>query len=208
MRGLQIVLGFIFAALIAILIINLNQKPPRDDDDDDEDTEEVTGEETDKEDIEQVEEYGTGDLQVSLLWDFYADIDLHVTDPNGYEIGWILPDGPEEGHYQAKAPDMSPSGGQLDEDRVEGGPNSIENIFWAQNPPKGEYKVEVIWVSTQDSAAEDAPTSGEVRVVVRQTGKAPKTYRVQVRAPQIDEEQEEVSADSWDRVFVTNIKVR
>ena len=205
MRGLQIVLGFIFAALIAILLINMNQKPPRDDDDDEE---EVKEEETDERDIRQVEEYGTGDLQVSLLWDFYADIDLHVTEPSGYEIGWILPDGGIDGHYEAKDPEKSPSGGQLDEDRVEGGPNSVENIYWAENPPKGKYKVEVIWVSNQDTENADAPTSGEVRVVVRQTGKPAKTYRVQVEAPHIEPDQEVVNADAWERVFVTNINVR
>ena len=45
---------------------------------------------------------GTGDVQVSVSWDVSNDIDLHVVDPNGFEIYWD--------------DDTSPEGGTLDLD--------------------------------------------------------------------------------------------
>jgi hypothetical protein len=70
---------------------------------------------------------GTGSLQVSLSWANTTDQDLHVTDPDGYEI-----------YYSDK---NAPSGGELDRDDVDGfGP---ENIYWLENAPDGIYKVEV-----------------------------------------------------------------
>ena len=45
---------------------------------------------------------GTGDLQVSLAFDVDNDLDLHVVDPNGFEIYWL--------------DDTSPEGGVLDLD--------------------------------------------------------------------------------------------
>ena len=58
---------------------------------------------------------GNGDIKITLTWDNYADIDLHVIDPTGYHI-----------YYS----DMqSPSGGYLDYDNtVAYGP---ENIYFA-----------------------------------------------------------------------------
>ena len=57
---------------------------------------------------------GNGDIKITLTWDNYADIDLHVVDPTGYHI-----------YYR----DMqSPSGGYLDYDNtVAYGP---ENIYF------------------------------------------------------------------------------
>jgi len=68
---------------------------------------------------------GTGALQISLSWDTPTDQDLHVIDPEGYEI------------YYSSA--YSPSGGVLDRDDTNGyGP---ENIYWLSDAPDGDYEV-------------------------------------------------------------------
>lgn len=70
---------------------------------------------------------GTGSLQISLSWNTYTDQDLWVTDPSGTKI-----------YYMNKT---SSTNGQLDRDDTDGfGP---ENIFWLENAPDGEYKVQV-----------------------------------------------------------------
>jgi serine/threonine protein kinase len=67
---------------------------------------------------------GTGDVQATLSWIGDADLDLHVIDPEGFEIFF----------NQAQ----SPSGGLLDVDQVPDCgadiSNHVENIFW----PEGE----------------------------------------------------------------------
>lgn len=71
---------------------------------------------------------GHGDVQVTLTWNNINDIDLHVIDPDGYEIYYADP--------------HSTSGGELDYDNTYGyGP---ENIFWQQNAaPEGTFQVYV-----------------------------------------------------------------
>jgi hypothetical protein len=64
---------------------------------------------------------GTGDVQATLRWSGDADLDLHVIDPDGFEI------------FFENA--RSPSGGQLDVDMVpdcgsSGG--NVENVFWPE----------------------------------------------------------------------------
>jgi hypothetical protein len=71
---------------------------------------------------------GHGDLKVTLLWNFYADIDLHVKQPNGRTI------------YFGASRDHA-TGGYLDVDNTRGGAGSAENIYWANNPPSGKYSV-------------------------------------------------------------------
>ena len=66
---------------------------------------------------------GTGDVQATLRWSGDADLDLHVIDPEGFEISF----------WSA----LSPSGGMLDVDMVPdcgSSGNSVENVFW----PDGE----------------------------------------------------------------------
>ncbi|HSQ37302.1 MAG TPA: DUF6777 domain-containing protein, partial [Acidimicrobiia bacterium] len=66
---------------------------------------------------------GTGDVQVTLLWAHDSDMDLHVIDPDGFEI-----------YFSA---DVSPSGGELDVDDIPADGDlstHVENIFW---PPDG-----------------------------------------------------------------------
>ncbi|MCP9235988.1 YfaP family protein [Lewinella sp. JB7] len=70
---------------------------------------------------------GTGVVQISLSWDDTSDQDLHVTEPDGTTISYLN--------------DYSDSGGQLDRDDLDGfGP---ENIFWDNDAPDGEYRVQV-----------------------------------------------------------------
>ncbi len=72
---------------------------------------------------------GFGDVQVTLTWDNETDLDLHVVDPNGYEVYFDNP--------------SSSYGMTLDVDDIDGiGP---ENIFWSMQPPSppGIYRVMV-----------------------------------------------------------------
>ncbi len=72
---------------------------------------------------------GTGDIQVTLIWDTDSDMDLRVVDPSGYEIS----------HHQPE----SESGGRLDLDTIpatgDTGPH-VENVFWpAGGAPSGRF---------------------------------------------------------------------
>ena len=78
--------------------------------------------------------YSTGNIQITLAWNTGADLDLYVTDPEGFTI-----------NYQQR---QSPSGGELDQDARgacrRGQQNStIENVYWDESPPPGQYQVEV-----------------------------------------------------------------
>jgi hypothetical protein len=85
---------------------------------------------------------GTGDVQVTANWDTDSDVDLHVVDPEGWEIYW--------------ASRQSPSGGELDLDSnaacaVDGVRN--ENITWrVGTAPQGTYIVRLdYWSSCSES---------------------------------------------------------
>lgn len=71
-----------------------------------------------------------GKLTVSLIWDTDDDLDLHVIEPDGEDIG--------------PTKKTSNSGGKLDVDANYNSvmKNPVENIFW-QEPPKGTYRVMV-----------------------------------------------------------------
>lgn len=79
------------------------------------------------------ENLGTGDVQVTLLWDSDADLDLYVTDPAGDTV--------YHGNGQV------PSGGVLDRDANRSctpSEESVENVFWPRGgAPGGLYSVEV-----------------------------------------------------------------
>lgn len=78
---------------------------------------------------------GQGDVQVTLLWQGPSDLDLRVTDPTGFTVGFTSP--------------SAPSGGQLDVDANAGcGPadssTHVENVFWPSgSAPPGPYSAVV-----------------------------------------------------------------
>jgi uncharacterized protein YfaP (DUF2135 family) len=78
---------------------------------------------------------GTGDVQATLRWTGDADLDLHVIDPEGFEIYFEAP--------------ISSSGGTLDVDMVPGcgdtGASNVENVFWPEGGSiPGEYQAFVV----------------------------------------------------------------
>ncbi len=95
---------------------------------------------------------GTGDVQVTLSWQAFADIDLYVEDPAGDVV-----------YYDN---DYVTSGGQLDRDNtcgdfIQGQP---ENIFWPQEgAPSGTYKVSVHYYGDCENTG---PVAWTVRTVV------------------------------------------
>lgn len=160
MKVLKAILVAIYPILIALLLLlNLkacdrqNETPPQ-------------GEVTDTtEEVRQAQEVGkTGNLKVTLLWDFFGDIDLHVTQPNGYEI-----------FYDNRTD--SETGGYLDVDNVNGGNGSAENIYW-EKPQKGNYSISLVYY--QPSRSMNLIQSGTCTVVVFQQGKSPITYKVRM----------------------------
>jgi tRNA (guanosine-2'-O-)-methyltransferase len=84
--------------------------------------------------------YASGPLQFTLSWDSGADIDLYVTDPSGETLFYN-----EENR-------RTQSGGHMDQDargdcRPEQEHTRIENIYWEQQPPPGQYRVELHYFS-------------------------------------------------------------
>lgn len=75
----------------------------------------------------------SGELQISLVWDGKADLDLHVFCPNGEQI-----------YYSKK----SGCGGTLDVDMNNSENKStspVENAFWPDGaPPPGRYRISVV----------------------------------------------------------------
>lgn len=96
----------------------------------------------------------TGDVQVSLSWDNFNDIDLHVVAPSGERIFF--------GHRGSRCL------GSLDVDMNAGGPASrepVENVFWpARRAPPGEYRVFVHHFSRHDPDRDDTAFSVHVLV--------------------------------------------
>jgi hypothetical protein len=80
-------------------------------------------------------ELGTGDVQATLRWSGDADLDLHVVDPEDFEIYFEAP--------------VSSSGGTLDVDMVptcgDSGASNVENVFWPEGGSiPGEYQAFVV----------------------------------------------------------------
>lgn len=99
----------------------------------------------------------TGDLQISLMWDNFNDLDLQCIEPNGQRICYALK--------------RSKSGGELDVEMNAKPPYSkepVENIYWPQNSaPQGRYQVFVVHVSVNSPENETPYT-----VAIKQGGKA------------------------------------
>ncbi len=86
---------------------------------------------------------GTGEVQVSVIWDTPTDVDLWVTEPDGTRIYW--------------ANEVSDAGGMLD---LDSNPACFldnvnnENITYeGVTPPSGEYLVQVDYFSNCDVTA-------------------------------------------------------
>lgn len=98
---------------------------------------------------------GTGDVQVTLLWQGHNDLDLHVVDPQGEEIYF-------SNH-------TSNSGGELDIDSnaacgSQMSDSPIENIYWGtDSAPKGDFRVSVHYYVQCTSTI---PTRFTVRLLV------------------------------------------
>ena len=120
--------------------------------------------------VERAQHIGrSGDLKITLLWNFQGDIDLHVTQPNGNTI------------YYDNPKDVS-TGGFLDVDDVNGGNGSAENIYW-KSPMKGVHQVKLVYY--QSSRLSGLAEAGTCSVVIFRQGKSPQTY--QVKMNKVDE---------------------
>ncbi len=102
------------------------------------------------------EEAKTGDVQISLMWDNFNDLDLHCREPSGENINFS--------HKR------SASAGELDVDMNLRPPYSnepVENIYWPTNgSPEGRYQISVAHFERHSSVDETAYT-----VAIKQGGK-------------------------------------
>lgn len=160
MKTLKFILGSIYPILIILLLLaNIKacqKNKPTDT------SEQPVVEPADTTNVvRQAEQTGkSGNLKVTLLWNFEGDIDLHVLQPNGKEI-----------YYDRKTDEST--GGALDVDNQDGGNGSAENIYW-EEPPKGEYTVSLVYY--KESKSTGVAGSGTCKIVVFQEGKEPQTY--------------------------------
>lgn len=176
MKTLKTILGLIYVILIVLLLLNnckgcshqevLPPTPPGPRIDTivtpSPGSNDVVIDTTATEAVKQAETIGSsGALKITLLWNFHADIDLHVKQPNGREI-----------YYEAKS-DTS-TGGYLDVDNREGGDGAAENIFW-NDPPKGKY---LVGLNYYDKALSGRTEAGTCTIVVFQDGREPVAYNV------------------------------
>lgn len=95
--------------------------------------------------------YESGRIQITLSWNTGADIDLYVTDPKGETI------------YYNQQHRRTNSGGVMDHDgrgdcRAEQDYPRIENVYWQNRPPRGEYKVELNYFGPCGDAEETETT--------------------------------------------------
>lgn len=171
MKQLKVILGIIYPILIILLLLS-NCRGSKHNNNAQRSTEEpvdtpsIIGEPIDSASVvEQAQHTGqSGNLKITLLWNFHGDIDLHVTQPNGKTI------------YYKEVKDTS-TGGFLDIDNRNGGNGSAENIFW-ENPPKGNYHVKLVYY--KESQTTGIAESGTCSVVIFQQGKSPQTYQVEM----------------------------
>lgn len=109
----------------------------------------------------EVRDTGTGDVKVTLEWQSDADLDLHVTEPDGTQIS-----------YQDRGP--TSTGGELDVDANIGcEPNgSLENVFWPPGAaPSGDFLVVVNGYSV------DGCGSGDFTLTIQVAGQEPQVHQ-------------------------------
>ena len=95
-----------------------------------------------------------GSVQLSLAWDDYNDLDLHVFCPSGERI-----------YFNNKA---SECGGELDVDMnvrpVSN--NAVENVVWTEQAPPGKYKIGVHFYKHHRKRRTKKTTTFRLRVMV------------------------------------------
>lgn len=96
----------------------------------------------------------SGKVQISLAWDDFNDLDLHLFCPSGERI-----------YFNNKT---SECGGELDVDMnvkpVSDSP--VENVVWTKNPPKGRYKVGVHFYKHHRKKKTKRKTKYRIRVSI------------------------------------------
>ena len=95
----------------------------------------------------------SGDVQITLIWSNFNDLDLHCIEPSGEEI------------FYARR--KSGTGGELDVDMNGGGAMTnqpVENIYWPKGKaPQGKYKVFVNYFANHGGKD---PTDYKVNILV------------------------------------------
>lgn len=95
----------------------------------------------------------SGDVQVSLIWDNFNDLDLHVVTPRGENIFFAHRRSRDRGELDV---DMNAGTGTTRE--------PVENIYWAKGKaPLGKFKV---FVHHYRNHGDPDPTEFEVRIIV------------------------------------------
>jgi len=100
-----------------------------------------------------------GELQITLLWNNYNDLDLHVFTPSLERI-----------YFNNR---RTKCGGELNIDmNVKPSSNRpIENVVWREEPPKGIYRVHVFHYATHLRPDTSDPTKYTLRIVYRGNSK-------------------------------------
>lgn len=113
---------------------------------------------------ERIEREGakTGEVQVTLLWNNYNDLDLHLFCPSGERI-----------YFNNR---NSECGGELDIDMniKPGSRKPIENVYWEVMPPVGDYRICVHHYAKHRRWKTKDPTKFKVRVRI---GEKVKQYK-------------------------------
>lgn len=79
-------------------------------------------------------QFGSGPLQVTMAWDSGADLDLYITEPSGEPLSFQRSSSATGGHLdQAARGECEPADAHP----------RVENAFWREAPPPGEYVISV-----------------------------------------------------------------
>jgi hypothetical protein len=101
----------------------------------------------------------TGDVQISLIWNNYNDLDLHVVCPSGERIFFDNRN--------------SKCGGELDVDMnvKPASRKPVENVYWPENKaPRGTYKVYIHHYAKHNKGFRSNKDPTEFRVLVDMEG--------------------------------------